>query len=184
MPPGARPLACLWPLQIAARELRLVQVHRVEAPGVGQPATFQLLRRPRDSIIPQVVGSGLGGSPKAAPPPAGGSPGKGRQPAGKPARSAAGVDPAGKRAWGGAAGSGGGAPGPERLGSAAGVAAGASAANRFCKFTLVGEATPLFVAEAKRLAQHAAQVGRLPAGTVVAAAAIRAWPWPMANAGG
>ncbi|KAL4855576.1 RING finger protein 10 [Chlorella vulgaris] len=44
--------------QIAARELRLVQVHSVTAPVVGQSATFQLLRRPRDSINPEAVSGG------------------------------------------------------------------------------------------------------------------------------
>lgn len=103
------------PLQIAARELRLVQVHQVEAPAVGQPATFQLLRRPRDSIIPQELGSEAPGSPAAA-------------------------------------------AGPSTTAGSAGGGA-AAAANRFCKFALVGDATPMFVAEAQRLAQHAAQVG-------------------------
>ena len=39
--------------------------------------------------------------------------------------------------------------------------ASSSSGNRFAKFTLVGDATPLWVAEAQRLAQHAAQVGAL-----------------------
>jgi hypothetical protein len=99
-------------LQIAARELRLVQVQQVAALAAGQPAAFQLLRRPRDSIIPEVVAAVAAGGTQQAQQ---ASPG-----------------------------------GPE----------GASASgNRFAKFTLVGDATPLWVAEAQRLAQHAAQVG-------------------------
>ncbi|KAL4420636.1 hypothetical protein ABPG75_010292 [Micractinium tetrahymenae] len=162
--------------QIAARELRLVQVHRVEAPEAGQLATFQLLRRPRDSIIPQEVGGGPVGCPRAtagsaaaagsgggAQSAAVGSPGKGRQPAGKQA-PAGGGDEAGKPAWRAAAGGssanavGGSIPGPAAGSAGAAAGAAGAAANRFCKFTLVGDATPLYVAEAQRLAQHAAQV--------------------------
>ncbi|KAK9807857.1 hypothetical protein WJX72_011479 [[Myrmecia] bisecta] len=37
---------------IVARELRLVRVHQVQPPKVGQKVTFQLLTRPKGSIIP------------------------------------------------------------------------------------------------------------------------------------
>ncbi|KAI3430854.1 hypothetical protein D9Q98_009263 [Chlorella vulgaris] len=50
--------------QIAARELRLVQVHSVTAPAVGQSANFQLLRRPRDSINPEAVPGGIAVQPR------------------------------------------------------------------------------------------------------------------------
>ncbi|DBB05197.1 TPA: hypothetical protein ACH3X3_010439 [Trebouxia sp. C0006] len=40
---------------VAARELKLVQVHRIHVPQVDDTVTFKLLQRPRDSIIPKEV---------------------------------------------------------------------------------------------------------------------------------
>lgn len=40
---------------VAARELKLVQVHRIHIPQVNDTVTFKLLQRPRDSIIPKEV---------------------------------------------------------------------------------------------------------------------------------
>ncbi|KAL0035668.1 hypothetical protein WJX79_007021 [Trebouxia sp. C0005] len=40
---------------IAARELKLVQVHRIHIPQVNDTVNFRLLQRPRDSIIPKEV---------------------------------------------------------------------------------------------------------------------------------
>ncbi len=171
-------------LQIAARELRLVQVHRVAVPSVGQPATFQLLRRPRDGITPElaggeaaaavgVSGTGSGGSgsagaaggagegevaggPAAGSPVKGGSAGQGSSKRGWP--TSGGNSSSGAASSGGSAAPAGGRPGKGWPGKGA-----ATACNRFSKFTLVseGDATAMWVAEAGRLAQYAAQVGAL-----------------------
>ncbi|EFN52695.1 expressed protein [Chlorella variabilis] len=138
-PPGPRP--SLLPTshasghRIAARELRLVQVHQVAAPAVGQVATFQLLRRPRDSINPEAVAA-----PGQRCERAGAAPADGTTAAGSPGKDEA--RPVGAP------------PAPAEAGG------GASACNRFSKFTLVGgaAATALWVAEARRLAAYAAQV--------------------------
>ncbi|PSC71813.1 RING finger 10 [Micractinium conductrix] len=148
--------------QIAARELRLVQVHPVGAPAVGQPATFQLLRRPRNSINPEAAGQAGGGGGggcggRAAP----GSPGKGRQrpqPLGGAAPAGGGGAAAGRRFWGGGTAPAPAGPPAARPAAVASADGAPSACNRFSKFTLVGDATPFYVEEAARLAQHAAQV--------------------------
>lgn len=159
-------------LQIAARELRLVQVHRVAVPAVGQPATFQLLRRPRDGITPEVAG----GDAAAAPLASGGSTGVSGagEAAGGPAAGSSGKAGEGsKRVWAAGGGASGGGGGTSSSGGGPAAAAGgkagkggpgkgaATACNRFSKFTLVseGNATAMWVAEAERLAQYAAQVG-------------------------
>lgn len=175
------PFVTLCP-QIAARELRLVQVHHVEVPSVGQPATFQLLRRPRDGITPELAGGeaaaptgagGSGGSSGGSPGageggaagwPATGSPGKGGS-AGQGSKAAwsasGGSHSGGGGAFSGSSGTGSAAPsGRHGKGGPWKGAATATACNRFSKFTMVSEAnaTAMWVAEAERLAQYAAQV--------------------------
>lgn len=168
---ASHPLPGVPLLQIAARELRLVQVHRVAVPAVGQPATFQLLRRPRDGITPEIAG----GDATAAALAGGGSTGisGAGEAAGGPAASSSGKAGEGsKRVWtaagGGSSGGGGTSSSSGGPAAAAGGKAGkggpgkgaATACNRFSKFTLVSEsnATAMWVAEAERLAQYAAQV--------------------------
>ncbi|CAD7697595.1 unnamed protein product [Ostreobium quekettii] len=41
--------------KIAARELRMVVIHEVKAPRAGETVRFELLKRPKNSIIPQKV---------------------------------------------------------------------------------------------------------------------------------
>lgn len=120
---------------------------------VGEQVTLQLLRRPRDSIIPSEVQPGEAeeiGAQKLA---AGQRPTAGKKPDALPEPGAA--------AW--VSGTQGGAPdqtpAPEE-GSTAGLEAAAAGilCNRFAKFTTVADPMPLWLATAGQLAAYAAQV--------------------------
>ncbi|KAK9840636.1 hypothetical protein WJX81_005957 [Elliptochloris bilobata] len=145
---------------VVARELRLVRVHQVAAPQVGDVLTFKLLRRPRRSILPVEAEPDTTAAHL--------QPSK----AGEPSAAAA---------WATSAnGSAGNAAHGART-------SGPPVYNRFSKFTAVADATPLWRGAAEALAEYAAVVmteGTLDAATeaphVFAAAdalAARAAAW-------
>lgn len=52
---------------VAARELKLVQVHRIHVPQVKDTVSFRLLQRPRDGIIPKEVPNRPHATPDSTP---------------------------------------------------------------------------------------------------------------------